>query len=176
MKIVRYTILLALSACCVFAQKRQVTQNPLSPAASTGIKLGGHGIDVEYNAPSARGRKVEGGLIPYTEGYRLGADSATTLTTDADIRIGDLRVPKGVHTLFLSATSATWQLIVNNQTGQWGLDYDKKRDLGRVPMVLKKLSAPVEQMKLELKVTSPKTGLLSLVWGSTSAEVTVSVD
>lgn len=176
MRIIRAAILFALGTVCLFAQKRQTTQNPLSPAAATGIKLGGHSLDIEYNSPSARGRKVEGGLIPYAEGYRLGADSATTITTAADIKIGSLIVPKGVHTLFLAASPTTWQLIINNQTGQWGLDYDKKRDLGRVPMTLKKLPAPVEQMKLELRVTSPKTGLLSLTWGTTNAEVPVSVE
>src|SRR5690242_14667282 len=84
---------------------RHTQPNSQSPAADTSVTLGGHAITIEYNAPSARGRKVEGGLIPYDSWYRLGADAATTLTTDADVTIGDLRVPKGVHTLFLYATA-----------------------------------------------------------------------
>src|SRR2546427_8151068 len=98
---------------------RKVTQNKLSPTAETSMKLGGHSITIEYNAPSARGRKVEGGLIPFGAVWRLGADSATTLTTDADLIIGDLRVPKGVYTLYLLAGAGGWKLIVNKQTGQW---------------------------------------------------------
>src|SRR6266851_9667199 len=78
---------------------RKVTENKLSPPADTSITLGGHAVTIEYNAPSARGRKVEGGLIPYGSVWRLGADSATTLTTDVNLVIGDLRVPKGVYTL-----------------------------------------------------------------------------
>ena len=110
---------------------RQVTENDKSPTADTQIALGGKKIVIEYNAPSARGRKVEGGLIPFTGIYRMGADSATTLTSDADIMIGTLKVPAGVHTLYLQASeSGPWQLVVNNQTKQWGTEYDAKQDLG----------------------------------------------
>src|ERR1035438_7004274 len=119
---------------------RQVTENDKSPTADTQIALGGKKIVIEYNAPSARGRKVEGGLIPFTGIYRMGADSATTLTTDADIMIGTLKVPAGVHTLYLQASeSGPWQLVVNNQTKQWGTIYNQDQDLGRTAMKLTKL-------------------------------------
>ncbi len=149
---------------------RRVTQNKLSPPASTSIKLQGHAITIEYNAPSARGRKVEGGLIPYGRWWRLGADSATTLTTDADVMIGDLKVPKGVHTLYILATDANdWKLIVNNQTGQWGTQYDESKDLGRVPLKLTKLSSPVETLKISLE----PAGTLQIEWGETQASVAI---
>ena len=83
---------------------RRVTQNAQSPSADTTMKVGGKDVTIEYNAPSARGRKVEGGLIPYGEVWRLGADSATTLTTDTNLKIGDLAVPKGVYTLYIAAS------------------------------------------------------------------------
>lgn len=152
---------------------RHSQPNSQSPAADTSITLGGHAITIEYNAPSARGRKVEGGLIPYDAWYRLGADAATTLTTDADVMIGDLRVPKGVHTLFLYATASGWKLIVNKQTGQWGLEYHEEQDLGRVPMKLTKLDQFVETFKITLSKTGANSGLLTVEWGNTKAEVPV---
>ena len=87
---------------------RRVTQNKPSPTAETSMKVGGKDVTIEYNAPSARGRKVEGGLIPYGEVWRLGADSATTLTTDTDLKIGNLSVPKGVYTLYIAASEGSW--------------------------------------------------------------------
>ena len=106
---------------------RKITENSQSPTAETSVSLGGHAITIEYNAPSARGRQVEGGLVPFDSVWRLGADSATTLTADADITIGALKVPKGVYTLYIAASETDWKLIVNKQTGQWGTDYDKGR-------------------------------------------------
>ena len=161
-------------ACTLFAAtgNRPVTENGQSPTADTSIKLGTRTITVEYNAPSARGRKVEGGLIPYDQWYRLGADSATTITSDAPLTIGDLKVPAGAHTLFLYATEKNgWKLIVNKETKQWGLSYKESEDLGRTPMKVTKLATPVERFKLTLAKTSETAGTLSMDWGTTHAEV-----
>jgi hypothetical protein len=151
---------------------RKVTQNKLSPSADTSISLRGHAITIEYNAPSARGRKVEGGLIP-SGVWRLGADSATTLTTDADITIGDLHLPKGVYTLYLQSGEGPWKLIVNKQTGQWGTEYNKDQDLGRTAMTLSKLPQPLETLKITLKSTGAATGVLEVAWGTTQAVVPI---
>ena len=148
---------------------RKVTQNKLSPPAETSMKLGGHTVTIEYNAPSARGRKVEGGLIPYGSVWRLGADSATTLTTDADLTIGDLRVPKGVYTLYLQGAEDGWTLILNKQTGQWGTEYAEAQDLGRVAMKVTKSATPLET----LKITLPEAGGLEVAWGNSVGRVPV---
>jgi hypothetical protein len=149
---------------------RQVTQNEKSPSADTSVTIGGAHIIIEYNAPSARGREVEGGLIPYAQVYRLGADAATTLTTDKDITIGNLKVPAGVHTLYLQAAGggAPWQLIVNNQTKQWGTVYDQSKDLGRTDMKVSKLTSAVETFKITL---TPKG--LEVEWGMSKATVPI---
>jgi len=147
---------------------RKVTQNKQSPPADTSMKVGGQDVTIEYNAPSARGRKVEGGLIPYGEVWLLGADSATTLTTNTDLKIGSLAVPKGVYTLYIAASDGAWKLVVNKQKGQWGTEYNEPQDLGRVPLKLTKLSQPVETLKITLT-----GGMLEIEWGSTKATVPV---
>ena len=151
---------------------RRVTQNKQSPPADTTMTLGGQNVTIEYNAPSARGRKVEGGLVPYGQVWRLGADSATTLTTDANLKIGDLSVPKGVYTLYIAASEGGWKLVVNKQKGQWGTEYNEPQDLGRVAMKLTKLSAPVETLKITLK-SSGSQGMLEIEWGTTQASVAI---
>src|ERR1017187_5976830 len=90
---------IALAAVAILSAQtgnRQVTQNDKSPSADTSVAIGATHITIEYNAPSARGREVEGGLIPYARIYRMGADAATTMTTDRDIMLGDLKVAAGV--------------------------------------------------------------------------------
>jgi hypothetical protein len=171
---VLFCIALGLATVALLAAQtgnRKVTQNKLSPTADTSITVGGHKITIEYNAPSARGRKVEGGLIPYDKVWRFGADSATTITTEADLTIGGLKVPKGAHTLFILASESGWKLIVNNQTGQWGLTYKEDQDLGRVPLELTKLGAPVETLKITLESSGDAAGTLKFQWGNTQAAV-----
>ena len=179
MKTMVLTVMAATAAVVLAAAatgNRQVTQNKLSPTAETSMTLGSHHVTIEYNAPSARGRKVEGGLIPYGQPWRLGADAATTLTTDADIMIGKLRVPKGVHTLYLLANeNGPWELIVNKQTRQWGTEYNQGQDLGRVPMTETKLSQPVEKLNIVLKPTGGSEGVLEIQWGTTQAGAPVKI-
>jgi hypothetical protein len=154
---------------------RKVTDNKLSPTAETSVKLGDHTVTIEYNAPSARSRQVEGALIPYDAVWRLGADSATTLTTDTDLTIGNLKVPKGVYTLYILAKESGWKLIVNKQTGQWGTDYTEAQDLGRVDLKVSKLLQPVEKLKIELKPGKAGAASLEISWGNTHATVPVKV-
>ena len=76
--------------------------------------------------------------------------------------LGGLTVPKGDYTLFVNlANPASWELIVNKQTGQSGLEYDAKQDLGRVKMTMSKPPALVEQMKFTLSNTGGNKGKLS---------------
>lgn len=174
-------VFLACSLCAtiVVAQDtsggpRHITKSDQSPAMSTETSIGGHRVLIQYSAPSARGRKVEGGLIPYDNWWRLGANEATTLTTDADIMIGNLNVPKGTYTLYLIATSGSdWKLAVNKQTGQWGTQYDQGQDLGRVPMKVTKTSAPVEQLAIKLHSSGENAGSLTIDWGSSRATVPI---
>lgn len=175
MKLTPFVLLTITIAATALAAtgNRDVTHNDLSPTGDTSVKLGGTTVTIEYNAPSARGRKVEGGLIPYNSWYRMGADSAATITATGDIMIGNLKVPKGVHTLYLQASKSDWQLIVNKQTHQWGLEYNKNQDLGRIPMQLTKLPSPLEKFNISLKPTNGTDGVLDVSWGTTKAEVVV---
>jgi hypothetical protein len=154
---------------------RKVTQNAQSPPADTHMTIGGKKITIEYNAPSARGRKVEGGLIPYGSVWRLGADSATTLTTEADLKIGDLSVPAGVYTLYIDASPGGWMLVVNKQKGQWGTVYNKDQDLGRVQLKNTRQRMPVETLKISLTAAGGKTGTLDIEWGMTKASLPITV-
>jgi hypothetical protein len=149
--------------------KRQVTQNAQSPSAETSMKIGGKNVTIEYNAPSARGRKVEGGLVPYNKVWRLGADAATTLVTEADLKIGNLAVPKGVYTLYISAGQNGWLLIVNKQTGQWGTEYSEAQDLGRVPLKTTRLPNAVEKLNISLNAKGGNSGEIDITWGNTQA-------
>ncbi|MCC7055059.1 MAG: DUF2911 domain-containing protein [Gemmatimonadaceae bacterium] len=135
-------------------------------------------VTIDYGQPFARGRAVEGGLIPNGEVWRTGANSATSLTTDVTLRIGTLTVPKGSYTLFtLWTPAAGMQLIVNKQTGQWGTEYKPDMDLGRAPMTAKTLADARDAFTIVLEPTpataGPAAGVLRLTWGRTEFSVPV---
>ncbi len=151
-----------------------------SPPAEASISIGGKTISIKYSAPSLRGRTAFGpdGIVskdPTYPVWRAGANSATALKTDATLQIGSLTVPPGNYTLFVDVAASPWQLIVNKQTGQWGLSYDKAQDLGRVPMQVSKPPAKVETYKMTLSSPGGNKGKLTLAWDETEASVDFTV-
>src|SRR5512147_1408414 len=142
-------------------------QKPLSPPAETSVTVDGKAITIKYSAPSMRGRKIFGELVPYGKVWRAGANAATALHTDADLDIGGLAVPKGDYTLYVWPEQDQLTLIVNKQTGQWGLTYDQTQDLGRVKMTMSKSPTAIETYKLTLSEKGPHKAQLELAWENT---------
>jgi hypothetical protein len=141
-------------------------------------------IAISYGQPHARGRVVEGGLVPRDTVWRFGANAATTLHTDMDITLGTLKLPRGDYSLFVLYTGTAWQLIVNRGTGQWGTDRDAAKDLGRVTLTSRTMAEPEESMTIYLVPNSPRprsgyaelAGVLRIKWGRTELGTTWSVD
>ncbi len=144
-----------------------------SPPAIANVTLGGGTIDIHYNTPHMRGRKIMGELVPYGKIWRTGANPATTLITSVPLKFGDLLVPAGTHTLYTLPSADTWLLIINNQTGQWGLTYTPSMDLGRTPMKAKPMDAPQEVMSLSFENTTPTSTELHMRWETTDRYVLV---
>jgi hypothetical protein len=146
-----------------------------SPAAEASVVVGGSKIRVDYYAPSMHGRKVMGGLVPFGEVWCTGANIATGFTTEADLKIGDLRLPRGTYSIWTLPTAKEWTLIVNKESGQFHLDYKPSLDLGRTRMQLRSLAAPVETFRVELRSTGDRSGELALLWENTEAWIPFSV-
>jgi len=152
-----------------------------SPPAKTSIAVGGKNISVKYSAPSVRGRKIfgDGGRISQDSTYpvwRAGANEATAFHTDADLDVAGLKVPSGNYTLFVLVKDPdAWQLIINKQTGQGGLDYEQSQDLGRVKMTMSKPPALIETFKITLTDQGGNKAKLQLEWENHVASVPITV-
>jgi hypothetical protein len=161
-------------AITALAQPRQ--RSPYtSPQADSAVTIAGKKISVEYYAPSAHGRKVMGGLVPYGQVWCTGANWATKLTTEADLEIAGLKLPKGSYSIWTVPNEKEWTLIINSETGQFHLNYDQSRDFGRTKMVVKTLPSPVETFKVQLTSSGDNKGTLALTWENTEASVPLTV-
>jgi hypothetical protein len=161
-------------AITAFAQPPQRSRYT-SPQADSAVSIAGKKISVEYYAPSAHGRKVMGGLVPYGQVWCTGANWATKITTEADLEIGGLKLPKGSYSIWTVPNEKEWTLIVNSETGQFHLNYDQSRDFGRTRMALKTLPSPVETFKVQLTASGDNKGTLALIWENTEASVPITV-
>jgi hypothetical protein len=165
-------VLIALTAAA-FAQPQRPRYS--SPQADAAVTIAGKKITVEYYAPSAHGRKVMGGLVPYGQVWCTGANWATKITTEADLEIGGLKVPKGSYSIWTVPDAKEWTLIINSETGQFHLNYDQSRDFGRTRMTVKTLASPVETFKVQLSAAGGDKGTLALLWENTEASVPITL-
>lgn len=129
-------------------------------------------IKVEYGQPHVRGRAglptelAKDGTI-----WRVGANAATTLTTEVDLSIGGAEVPKGAYSLYAVREGGKTLLIINKNTGQWGTEYDGSKDLARVPLTSRTAAESLESLQIALvpAPSAPNTavrGVLSIAWGT----------
>jgi hypothetical protein len=144
-----------------------------SPAATTSATIGGKLVTIDYSAPSVRGRKIFGDLVPYGKIWRTGANSSTTLTTEGNLEVKGLKIPKGKYSLYSLPREGGLTLVVNKQTGQWGTEYDAAQDLGRVEMEVGKPGTPVETMTITLKATGNDKGTLVIAWANLTASAPI---
>lgn len=160
------------------------TTNSQSPNADTKVTVKGKEIWIFYHAPSVRGRKIfgAGALQPDGSIWRLGADYATVLHTDADLDLGGVAVPKGDYALYADLDAGKWKLVINKKLMSgtrhiWGINRDgsstddPSTEVGRAPMTMGKPSSPVETLKITLSATGGNKGKLLVEFENLTASV-----
>ena len=171
MRILTLAILSIFILSLVALAQQDKNKRP-SPPASTHCNLpDGKTITVDYSSPRAKGRKIFGGLVPYGEVWRTGANEATTFVTTANLSVGGKDVPSGSYTIFTVPQQDQWTLIINKHTGEWGIPYNyESEELGRVPMQVSKTSAPVEDFTISFDQSGGGC-TLQVSWENTQASV-----
>ena len=156
---------------CLTAYAQDKGARPSPPAQAQCKFSDGKTITVDYSSPRMKGRTIFGGLVPYNEVWRTGANEATTFVTDANVAVEGTAIPAGSYTIFTVPAQDKWTLIVNKHTGEWGIPYKyQSEELGRVPMQVSKTSAPVEDFTISFDQSGGGC-TLQMSWENTQASV-----
>ncbi len=172
-----------LSVCALapnsFGQQDK-SQRPSPPAQAVFHFADGKTVTVDYSSPRAKGRKIFGGLVPYGQVWRAGANEATTFVTDTAVIVGGKTVPAGAYTLFTIPNADKWTLIISKTTKNakgaplWGTDYPGEgQDLARTDMKVSSLPAAVENFTIALDRVGNGASL-RMDWETTRASVEIS--
>ncbi|MBX2940821.1 MAG: DUF2911 domain-containing protein [Cyclobacteriaceae bacterium] len=164
---IRINVLLML---VVFAAATAVAQKPMaSPPGKAEGKIDGLSVVVDYHQPSAKGRKIMGGLVPYGEVWRTGANATTSIEFSADAKVEGKAIAKGKYALFTIPGEAEWTIIIN-KTIEWGsATYNEKDDVLRVKVKPSKTDSFVETFNIA--VVGNK---VVMKWENTQVAFTVS--
>lgn len=138
-------------------------QQRTSPKAEASGTVGGANVDIVYCRPSADKRKIMGGLVPYGQVWRTGANAATTIEFDKPVKIEGKNLPAGKYALFTIPNENEWTIILNKDFNQQGAyNYDEKKDVLRVNVKPKKSGEYVETFTI-----TPEKDRVSLKWENT---------
>jgi hypothetical protein len=102
-----------------------------SPEQEVKYEAGDARVSVFYNRPSKKGREIFGGLVPYGQVWRTGANEATVFETNKDLMIQGKTLKAGKYSFFTLPGEQSWQFIFNSEYGQWGVDFNGQAN--RVP-------------------------------------------
>jgi len=150
-----------------------------SPHETTSANIDHNRVTIIYGRPYSKDpktgeiRKIWGSVVPYDKIWRTGADEATTLITQQPINLGGIVVPAGTYTLFtFPSADGSVKLIVNKETGQWGVDpYHENQELARIDLKKDALDTPVDQFTMSVGKNPAGGGLIKLMWETTQYSV-----
>jgi hypothetical protein len=167
-----------LSACLLVwsasvASAQDKSSRPSPPAKAECKLADGKAIIVDYSSPRAKGRKIFGGLVPYGQVWRAGANEATSFVTSSDITVGGKAVPAGKYTIFAIPGEDKWTLVISKKTGEWGTAYPgADNDLARIDMKVSKTSSPVENFTIAFNQDG-NACTMRMEWENTQASVDI---
>jgi hypothetical protein len=175
--LIALTVALAATTLPLWAQQKRV-----SPHETINRRIDGKVVMLVYGRPYTKDpktgepRKIWGTLVPYGKVWRLGADEATLLVTEAPLQIADTEVPAGAYSLYMlpDETGAS-KLIINKQVGQWGTQYDEKQDLARVDLKKDAADKTADQLTLAIEKGKESGGVLRITWEDTTFSVPFAV-
>ena len=169
----------AMVAYTQMSMDQDKSKRPSPPANAQCSFADGKMAKVDYSSPRMKDpktqqpRKIYGGLVPYGQIWRTGANEATTFVTDTNVSVGGKEVSAGSYTIFTVPEQDKWTLVVSKKTGEWGTDYPgEKEDLARVPMSVSKTPSQVENFTISFDQKGSSC-TMNLDWENTRASVEV---
>ena len=161
--------------CWIRGPADKLAERP-SPLDSIAVQVGSGTIKLCYSRPSARGRKVMGGLVPFDQPWRLGANEATSIHVPFPAEIAGVRVEPGPYTLYVIPGASSWQIVVNRGVQRWGVPIDdevRARDVGAGRVTPEPLGAPVETLTLKFAPAAGNATALVLEWEKTRVRIPI---
>jgi hypothetical protein len=164
------------SALLAPAAHAQLKLPRVSPAATVTQTIGLTDLTLSYCRPGVKGRVIWGGLVPYDEPWRTGANEATRFTTTDPIQFGGKELAAGTYSLFTIPGKEEWTVVINSEKDLWGAyEYKPEKDVLRVT-VKPTTVEPQEWMELSFEDLTPNSANLVLHWEKLRVAVPIVVD
>lgn len=123
-------------------------------------------VKINYGETSMKGREIFGNLVPYGKVWRTGANEASVIEFNKDVKLNGKLVKAGKYSLFTIPGEEKWTIILNSIWDQWGAyNYDESKDVIRF-----EVEAEEVEKHEKLNITLSKEGMIQIIWEETMVE------
>jgi len=151
--------LIALSSLA--AQEQKLLASP--KAALTQI-VGSTEVSISYHRPAVKARTIFGGLVPWGQVWRTGANENTTISFSSDVKVNGKALKAGTYGLHTIPGQSTWTIIFSSDSKSWGsYSYDEKMDALRV-QIKPGVSEFVERLRFTIDDMTDTKAIVVLQW------------
>lgn len=133
-------------------------------------------ITINYHRPLVKGRKVWGGLVPYGQVWRAGANENTTIEFSDPVTVEGKTLARGIYGLHMLPTENDWTIIFSRTATAWGsFTYKESEDALRV--TVKPHAADSEEaLAYEVDDVTPTSAIVALRWEKLAVPFKVEVN
>jgi hypothetical protein len=164
MKKIFFIFFLMLPAITLLAQNKEEKVR-ISPKAEVMQVVGFTEVRIIYSRPGVKGREIWGGLVPYNQVWRAGANEATKFIFSTDVYIEGKLLKAGAYSFFAIPGKNEWTLIFNKVADQWGaFEYNEAQDALRIKVKPEKSITHQEWLIYTITKTSDYSAVVRLEW------------
>ena len=183
LKITTINLVFLVLGCFSCFPQDMLVSTKLSPKASVTQRIGTTDVTIEYHSPSAKGRTIFGGIVPYdfvVDGveypWRAGSNENTTISFTHDVKIQGESLPKGTYGLHIFIKEKEWTYIFSKNAESWGsFSYDRKDDALRVKAIPQE--GPYQEwLNYEFVGRNRESAILELQWSNIKCAIEISTD
>jgi hypothetical protein len=170
-------VLVALTLAVAVPALAQLDLPRVSPKATVSQTVGLTDVSIAYCRPGVKGRVIWGGLVPYAEVWRTGANEATTITFSDPVTVNGNAVAAGTYGLFTIPGKESWTVILSKGAKLWGAyEYKKEEDVLRFEVKPRAAAAAKEWMQFRFEALTNDSADVVLAWESVEVPFTVKVE
>lgn len=154
-----------LSSTVIAQLPVSLTLPQASPKETRSITIGFTTISFEYNSVGIKGRDIWGGLVPYGEVWRTGANKNTLFTVTDDVLINGKELKAGSYGMHTIPGEEEWVIIFSNFSEAWGsYFYNESEDALRITVTPEAMDSKYEWMKFSFSDYTDTSVDISLKW------------
>lgn len=147
-----------------------------SPSSTLKQRVGLTDIEISYSRPSAKDRVVYGGLVPYGQVWRTGANGRTTISFSTPVKLNGKEIPAGKYALFTIPGESDWTVILNKDTTSSPFSYKESDDVARISAPSANVVEDIETFTIFINEIRDDSARIDLVWEHTAVPISLTTD